>query len=161
MGAVRGDIRSADLLDIRADSNIQGQIVARRLRIDDGAILKGSVEIQKPEKETQSATKAAAQPVKAEGAEAAAAPASEPSVEAEKGSRRGCMLWRTQLPGASLIERLVQACALVHRSFFPAKARRNRRALCCRITGTTATNPSVFSSTRQTIDTADTERAAP
>lgn len=85
MGAVRGDIRSADLLDIRADSNIQGQIVARRLRIDDGAILKGSVEIQKPEKETQSATKAAAQPVKAEGAEAAAAPASEPSVEAEKG----------------------------------------------------------------------------
>jgi cytoskeletal protein CcmA (bactofilin family) len=50
MGAVKGDIHCTDLLDIRAESNIQGEIVTRRIRIDDGAMLRGSVEIQQPEK---------------------------------------------------------------------------------------------------------------
>lgn len=75
MGTVQGDIHCADLLDIRADSHIQGQIVTRRVRIDDGAFLKGSVEIQRPEKETREPSKAVAVPLKAEVAlEAAAAP---------------------------------------------------------------------------------------
>jgi len=66
MGTVYGDIHCADLLDIRADSHIQGQIVTRRVRIDDGAFLKGSVEIQRAEKEAREATKAAAVPSKPE-----------------------------------------------------------------------------------------------
>lgn len=45
MGAVQGNIYAVDLLDIRADSFIQGQMVASRIRIDDGAVLKGSVEV--------------------------------------------------------------------------------------------------------------------
>jgi cytoskeletal protein CcmA (bactofilin family) len=45
MGSVQGNIYPADLLDIRADSFIQGQMVAKRIRIDDGAVLKGSVEV--------------------------------------------------------------------------------------------------------------------
>ena len=50
MGAVKGNIHCADLLDIRGESNIQGKIVTRRIRIDDGAVLRGSVEIHRPEK---------------------------------------------------------------------------------------------------------------
>ncbi len=47
MGSVKGNIRSGDLLDVRAEANIQGEIVARRVCIGDGAILKGSVEIER------------------------------------------------------------------------------------------------------------------
>ncbi len=50
MGTVKGNIQCGDLLDVRAESIIQGEIVTRRMRIDDGAILKGSVEIQRAEK---------------------------------------------------------------------------------------------------------------
>jgi len=45
MGSVKGNIQAADLLDIRADSFIEGQMVAKRIRIDDGAVLKGSIEV--------------------------------------------------------------------------------------------------------------------
>jgi cytoskeletal protein CcmA (bactofilin family) len=50
MGSVNGNIHCSDLVDLRAESNIQGEIVTRRIRIDDGAVLKGSVEIQRAEK---------------------------------------------------------------------------------------------------------------
>lgn len=46
MGSVKGNIYCSELLDIRSESNIQGEIVTKRIRIDDGALLKGSVEIQ-------------------------------------------------------------------------------------------------------------------
>ena len=50
MGTVKGNIHCADLLDIRAESHLQGQIVTQRIRIDDGAVLRGSVEIERAEK---------------------------------------------------------------------------------------------------------------
>ena len=50
MGEVRGNIHCDDLLDIRSESHLTGQIVTQRIRIDDGAVLKGSVEIQRTEK---------------------------------------------------------------------------------------------------------------
>lgn len=46
MGSVKGNIHCSDLLDVRAESTIRGDIVTRRIRIDDGAVLRGSVEIQ-------------------------------------------------------------------------------------------------------------------
>jgi cytoskeletal protein CcmA (bactofilin family) len=46
MGSVKGNIHCSDLLDVRAVSTIRGDIVTRRIRIDDGAVLRGSVEIQ-------------------------------------------------------------------------------------------------------------------
>jgi cytoskeletal protein CcmA (bactofilin family) len=46
MGSVKGNIHCSDLLDARAESTIRGDIVTRRIRIDDGAVLRGSVEIQ-------------------------------------------------------------------------------------------------------------------
>jgi cytoskeletal protein CcmA (bactofilin family) len=53
MGSVKGNIHCGDLLDVRSESNIQGEIMARRVCIDDGAILKGSVEIERPDKNRQ------------------------------------------------------------------------------------------------------------
>jgi len=50
MGTVQGNIKCADLLDIRSESYLHGQVVTQRIRIDDGAVLKGSVEIQRAEK---------------------------------------------------------------------------------------------------------------
>ena len=66
MGSVKGNIRCGDLLDVRAESHIEGDIVTRRIRIDDGAMLKGSVEIQRPDKSVQEPKSAEATPAKAE-----------------------------------------------------------------------------------------------
>jgi cytoskeletal protein CcmA (bactofilin family) len=68
MGSAKGNIQWVDLLDVRAESNIQGDIITRRVRIDDGAILKGSVEIQRPDKAAQGPDTAKATPAKAESA---------------------------------------------------------------------------------------------
>lgn len=46
MGSVKGNIHCSDLLDVRAESTIQRDIVTRRIRIDDGAVLRAGVEIQ-------------------------------------------------------------------------------------------------------------------
>jgi cytoskeletal protein CcmA (bactofilin family) len=75
MGTVKGDIYCGDLLDIRADSHIQGQIVTRRVRIDDGAFLKGSVEIQRGEKENREPPKPIMEAAKPEVTVVAAAAA--------------------------------------------------------------------------------------
>jgi cytoskeletal protein CcmA (bactofilin family) len=53
MGSVKGNIQCSDLLDVRDESSIQGEIVTRRIRIDEGAVLKGSVEIQPASKTTK------------------------------------------------------------------------------------------------------------
>lgn len=77
MGTVKGNIQCGDLLDVRAESIIQGEIVTRRMRIDDGAILKGSVEIQRAEKvakEREEAKPVAAKPEPARAPVAAAGP---------------------------------------------------------------------------------------
>jgi cytoskeletal protein CcmA (bactofilin family) len=42
MRAVKGNTHCSDLLDVRAESTIRGDIVTRRIRIDDGAVLRGT-----------------------------------------------------------------------------------------------------------------------
>ena len=79
MGSVRGNIYAADLLDIRADSFIQGKMIAQRIRIDDGAVLKGSVEVHSAKHKAEN-FEVAAQP---KSAEAAPKPAVETSLKAE------------------------------------------------------------------------------
>jgi len=81
MGSVKGNIHCSDLLDVRAESNIQGEIVTRRVRIDDGAILKGSVEIERPEKNVQHAEKESASIAKAEPVASAPPPPPAPVAE--------------------------------------------------------------------------------
>ena len=45
MGSVEGNIYCSDLLDVRADGSIKGHMITERIRIDDGASLKGTVEV--------------------------------------------------------------------------------------------------------------------
>lgn len=71
MGSVKGNIYAADLLDIRADSFIQGQMIAQRIRIDDGAVLKGSVEVHSAKHKAENLEVAA----QSKAAEAAPKPA--------------------------------------------------------------------------------------
>jgi cytoskeletal protein CcmA (bactofilin family) len=71
MGSVKGNIYASDLLDIRAESFIQGQMTSQRSRIDDGAVLKGSVEVHSAkfkaeDSETASRSAAAAVAVRRE-----------------------------------------------------------------------------------------------
>jgi len=82
MGSVKGNIHCSDLLDVRAESTIREDIVTRRIRIDDGAVLRGSGE-------TLAAVKSVKEPepVKVEKA-VAPAPAAVPVAAAVSGAKR-------------------------------------------------------------------------
>ena len=45
MGSLHGNVTCGDLLDVRFESSLAGDITARRVRIDEGAMLKGHVEV--------------------------------------------------------------------------------------------------------------------
>jgi len=53
MGSVEGNICCTDLLDIRAESTIKGHMIAQRIRIDDGASLKGGVEVHSAKRQAE------------------------------------------------------------------------------------------------------------
>ena len=61
MGSVEGNLLCEDLLDIRADGQIRGDMTAQRIQIEDGALLKGAVEVHSAKKsaEAQAAFQAA------------------------------------------------------------------------------------------------------
>ena len=54
MGSVEGNIYCSDLLDVRADGSIKGHMITERIRIDDGASLKGTVEVHSAKRNSQS-----------------------------------------------------------------------------------------------------------
>lgn len=76
-GKVQGNVRASDRVDIRKSASLIGDIAAARINIEDGAYLKGSIDIQRPEV-------ARAETRKVEAAAAAAAPSSFAGVGAEK-----------------------------------------------------------------------------
>ena len=47
MGAVTGNIECGDRVDIRSDAVLTGDVVTQRISIDEGALVKGSVEVRK------------------------------------------------------------------------------------------------------------------
>ena len=58
MGKVQGNVICSDRLDIRSDGAVTGDVVTQRISVEDGAILKGSVQVQasaEPKKQAQSA----------------------------------------------------------------------------------------------------------
>jgi cytoskeletal protein CcmA (bactofilin family) len=77
MGSVKGNIQCTDRLDIRCEGSLIGDVVSQRISVEDGALLKGSVEVrsgsQKPEKEQKSEVKAEAKASEQTKAAAAAA----------------------------------------------------------------------------------------
>src|SRR5205814_9758620 len=46
MGKVTGNIQCVDRLDIRSEGSLTGDIVTQRISIEDGAFLKGSVQVR-------------------------------------------------------------------------------------------------------------------
>ena len=49
MGSVKGNIQCTDRVDIRAEGCLTGDVVTQRISVEDGAILKGSVQIRATE----------------------------------------------------------------------------------------------------------------
>ncbi len=53
MGKVQGNVDCADRLDIRSEGLLSGDVITHRISIEEGAILKGGVEVRNPEKKDQ------------------------------------------------------------------------------------------------------------
>jgi cytoskeletal protein CcmA (bactofilin family) len=49
MGKVTGNIECSDRLDIRSEGSLTGDVVTQRISVEDGAILKGSVQVRAAE----------------------------------------------------------------------------------------------------------------
>jgi len=46
MGSVKGNIQCTDRLDIRAEGTLTGDVISPRVSVEDGAMLKGSVDVR-------------------------------------------------------------------------------------------------------------------
>jgi len=53
MGKVQGNVEAADRLDIRSEGVLSGDVITHRISVEEGAILKGGVEVRNPEKKDQ------------------------------------------------------------------------------------------------------------
>jgi cytoskeletal protein CcmA (bactofilin family) len=53
MGKVQGNVECADRLDIRGEGLLSGDVITHRISVEEGAILKGGVEVRNPEKKDQ------------------------------------------------------------------------------------------------------------
>ena len=76
LGEVQGNIQCTDRLDIRSEGSLTGDVVTQRISVEDGAILKGSVQVRAADQKHAQSKPAAAEAAKpAEQAKAAAAAA--------------------------------------------------------------------------------------
>jgi cytoskeletal protein CcmA (bactofilin family) len=53
MGKVQGNVECSDRLDIRSEGLLSGDVITHRISVEEGAILKGGVEVRNPEKNNQ------------------------------------------------------------------------------------------------------------
>jgi cytoskeletal protein CcmA (bactofilin family) len=53
MGKVRGNVDCADRLDIRSEGELSGDVITHRISIEEGAVLKGGVEVRHSDKNDQ------------------------------------------------------------------------------------------------------------
>jgi cytoskeletal protein CcmA (bactofilin family) len=53
MGKVTGNIQCTDRLDIRSEGSLAGDVVTPRICVEDGAVLKGAVEVRADQDENQ------------------------------------------------------------------------------------------------------------
>src|SRR5713226_852250 len=74
LGKVHGNIQVTDRLDIRSEGSLTGDVITQRISVEDGAILKGSVQVRAAEqKHAQGQAKSASAPAVTEQPKAAAA----------------------------------------------------------------------------------------
>lgn len=71
MGKVQGNVECSDRLDIRSEGSLTGDVITHRISVEEGAILKGGVEVRTPEKKPQQ-NQAKPEPPKAMAANAGA-----------------------------------------------------------------------------------------
>jgi|SRR5579864_1116393 len=62
MGAVTGDVDCSDRVDIRCEAVLTGDVLTQRISIDEGAMVRGKVEVQKMHKRDDSEMKVQADP---------------------------------------------------------------------------------------------------
>jgi cytoskeletal protein CcmA (bactofilin family) len=66
MGKVQGNVECADRLDLRSEGTLAGDVITQRISVEDGAILKGGIEVRaqetKEKVQPQVQTKAAEAP---------------------------------------------------------------------------------------------------
>jgi cytoskeletal protein CcmA (bactofilin family) len=55
MGKVQGNVECADRLDIRSEGVLTGDVITHRISVEEGAMIKGGVEVRNPEKKDQKA----------------------------------------------------------------------------------------------------------
>jgi cytoskeletal protein CcmA (bactofilin family) len=53
MGKVQGNVECADRLDIRSEGILSGDVITHRISVEEGAMIKGGVEVRNPEKKDQ------------------------------------------------------------------------------------------------------------
>ncbi|MGO9124115.1 MAG: bactofilin family protein [Terriglobales bacterium] len=59
MGKVTGDIECSDRLEIRGEGTLAGDVVTRRISVEDGAVMSGKVQVRAAEKANEKAKAAA------------------------------------------------------------------------------------------------------
>jgi cytoskeletal protein CcmA (bactofilin family) len=67
LGSVQGNVQCSDRLDIRSEGSLTGDVITQRISVEDGAILKGGVQVRavehkndKSDRQTQTQPKSAA-----------------------------------------------------------------------------------------------------
>jgi cytoskeletal protein CcmA (bactofilin family) len=73
MGKVQGNVDCTDRLDIRSEGLLSGDVITHRISVEEGAILKGGVEVRNPEKKDQKTQQNQQKPVEAQKTMAATA----------------------------------------------------------------------------------------
>lgn len=64
MGTVKGNIQCSDRVDVRAEGSLTGDVLTRRISVEDGAVLKGNVQVQVSEQRPEArAEKSQAKPI--------------------------------------------------------------------------------------------------
>jgi cytoskeletal protein CcmA (bactofilin family) len=75
LGKVHGNIQVTDRLEIRSEGSLTGDVITQRISVEDGAILKGSVQVRAAEQKHGQAKQGDLKPAATEQAKAAAAAA--------------------------------------------------------------------------------------
>jgi len=71
LGKVQGNIQCTDRLDIRSEGSLTGDVITQRISVEDGALLKGSVQVRAAEQKTDKSQHTRAKPASAEPAKLA------------------------------------------------------------------------------------------
>ncbi len=75
MGKVTGNVDCSDRLDIRSEGSLTGDVVTHRISVEDGALLKGSVQVRAEDKDKKNNNKNESKANSNEAPKAAAAAA--------------------------------------------------------------------------------------